>query len=334
MATACALVASPGHVFPGHEEAPSRFQFLGNWEAKPYHVTFLDPMPAAREAVLAVHSEQMLHFFEEACRHGPGITDYAPTYVTQTTYTDAFLAAGATLGCAQAVLEGRARNAFAIVRPPGHHAEPDAAMGFCLLNNIAIAARFALASGISRLLIFDFDAHHGNGTQAVFWNEPRAAFFSTHQENIYPFRTGFMEEAPHARSRIVNLPLPSRAGDAAFADIAEQALKPLVETFAPEMIFVSAGFDSHWADPLAELGLSSAGYFALAQKLTTLADEHCAGRIVFALEGGYSPENVASGVEAVLCALTGTGFAPRDPSPYPAPEIADRLRRLKEWHGW
>jgi acetoin utilization deacetylase AcuC-like enzyme len=221
-----------------------------------------------------------------------------------------------------------------LVRPPGHHAEPEAAMGFCLLNNIAIAARFALANGIQKLLIFDFDAHHGNGTQAVFWDEPRAAFFSTHQENIYPFRTGFLDEAPHARGRIVNLPLPARAGDADFVRIAGEALAPLAKNFAPQMIFVSAGFDSHWADPLAELGLSSAGYFALAQSLVELADEHCGGKLVFTLEGGYNPKNVASGVEAVLCALTGTVFVPQDPSPYPEPEITDRLRQLKEWHGW
>jgi len=264
---------------------------------------------------------------------GPGITDYAPTYVTPSTYADSFLAAGATLTCTRAVMDGHARNAFAIVRPPGHHAEPEAAMGFCLLNNIAIAARYALTSGLSRVLIFDFDAHHGNGTQAAFWDEPHAAFFSTHQENIYPFRTGFIDEAPHARGRIVNLPLPARAGDRAFVRVASEALTPLVEKFSPEMIFISAGFDSHWDDPLAELGLSSAGYFALAQTLVTLAESRCDGKIVFVLEGGYNPKNVASGVDAVLSALTGSAFAPQDPSPYREPEIGDRLKHLKELHG-
>lgn len=333
MTTVCTLVPSPGHVFPGHEEAPSRFQFLGNWDSKPYSVTFLDPQPAPRAAVTAVHSERMLALFEAACRQGPGITDYAPTYVTPSTFADAFLAAGATLACTEAVLTGRARNAFAIVRPPGHHAEPEAAMGFCLLNNVAIAARHALDSGIERVLVFDFDAHHGNGTQAVFWDEPRAAYFSTHQENIYPFRTGFMDEAPHARGRIVNLPLPARSGDSAFERIADHLLAPLVEKFAPQMIFVSAGFDSHWNDPLAELGLSSAGYHALARRLVELADSVCGGKLVFVLEGGYNPRNVASGVEAVLCALTGFPFRSADPSPYPEPESSDRVAYLRLLHG-
>jgi acetoin utilization deacetylase AcuC-like enzyme len=334
MTTVCTFVPSPGHIFPDHEEAPSRFQFLGGWDAKPYSVTFLEPTPAPRPVVTAVHSERMLRLFEAACLQGPGITDYAPTFVTPSTYADAFLAAGGALACTDAVLEGRVRNAFAIIRPPGHHAEPEAAMGFCLLNNVAIAARHALASGVARVLIFDFDVHHGNGTQAVFWDEPRVAYFSTHQENIYPYHTGFMDEASHARGRIVNLPLPARTGDTGFARIADQVLTPFVEHFAPQMIFVSAGFDSHWDDPLAELGLSSAGYYALSQQLVELAGQICSGKLIFVLEGGYNPQNVASGVDAVLSALTGSQFTPADPSPYPEPEVGNRVEYLCNLHGF
>jgi len=336
MTTAIALVESSGHAYPGHEEAPSRFQHLGGWDSKPFaaDLQFLTPIPAPYEAVKAVHSERMLKDFKTACLHGPGITDYAPTYVTPASYELAFLAAGATLDCTQEVLAGRAQNAFAIVRPPGHHAEPEAAMGFCLLNNIAIAARQALSQGLEKILIVDFDAHHGNGTQASFLEEPRAAFFSTQQENIYPFRSGFVEDAPHALGRIVNLPLPARSGDAAFERLAMQVLTPLVERFKPEMIFVSAGFDSHWNDPLAELGLSSAGYYAYARSLTALARKHCNGRIVFVLEGGYNPGNIASGVDAVLAALTGRPFLPQDPSPYPEPELTSLLNAVCARHGF
>lgn len=335
MKTACALVRSPEHIFPGHDEAPSRLQFLDGLEKHPWadRLAFLEAQTAPLEAVTAVHSERLLRALETACRQGPAVIDYAPTYVTPTSFADAFLAAGGVLACTRAVLDGQARNAFAIVRPPGHHAEPERAMGFCLLNNIAIAARYALDSGLARLLIFDFDAHHGNGTQAVFWDESRAAFFSTHQEDIYPLRTGGIDDAPHARGRIVNLPLPPRSGDAAFARIAGEVLAPLVRKFAPEMIFVSAGFDSHWDDPLAELGLSSAGYFMLAQNLAALADEFCGGKIVFVLEGGYNPRALAWGVDAVLSALTDGPFSPTDPSPYPEPDIGPRLNALRQWHG-
>jgi acetoin utilization deacetylase AcuC-like enzyme len=275
----------------------------------------------------------MLRDFETACRLGPGITDYAPTYVTPATFADAFLAAGATLDCTRLVLAGQAQNAFAIVRPPGHHAEPEASMGFCLLNNLAISVRAALESGAGKALIVDFDVHHGNGTQAVFMDEPRVAFLSTQQENIYPFRTGFIQDAPQARGRIVNVPLPARSGDLAFARIAGEVLTPLVEHFAPEMMFVSAGFDSHWDDPLAELGLSSAGYYAYARRLVELAGQYCGGKIVFSLEGGYNPRNIASGVDAVLAALTGTEFSPQDPSPYPEPDVTRRLEEVRLWNG-
>jgi acetoin utilization deacetylase AcuC-like enzyme len=336
MTTACAIVLSPEHVYPDHEEAPSRFKYLSGWEEKPYSSSlhFIQPQPASRESVTRVHSERMLLEFETACRQGPGITDYAPTFVTPSTYADAFLAAGATLGCTHAVLAGQAQNAFAIIRPPGHHAEPEASMGFCLLNNIAIATRQVLTEGIGKALIVDFDVHHGNGTQAVFFEEPRVAFLSTQQENIYPFRTGFIEDAPTARGRIVNVPLPVRTGDKAFARIANEVLTPLVERFKPEMMFVSAGFDSHWDDPLAELGLSSAGYYQYSRRLVELAEQYCEGKILFVLEGGYNPRNVASGVDAVLAALTGTEFHAQDPSPYPEPDIQGRLKEVRNWNGF
>jgi acetoin utilization deacetylase AcuC-like enzyme len=207
-------------------------------------------------------------------------------------------------------------------------------MGFCLLNNIAISARYALSKGVRKVLIVDFDVHHGNGTQAVFTDEPRAAFLSTQQENIYPFKTGFMNDAPQARSRIVNVPLPARAGDKAFVQIADQVLTPLVESFEPEMIFVSAGFDSHWDDPLADLGLSSAGYHAYARRLVELAGQFCGGKIVFVLEGGYNPRNVASGVDAVMSALCRIGFSAQDPSPYPEPDVEKRLEEVRAWNGF
>jgi len=335
MPTACCLVPSPNHTYPGHPEAPERFSGLGGWRSRSYaaQLLWLDPSPAGAEEVGRVHTARMLKELEQACRQGPAIIDLAPTYVTRGSFDDALAAAGGALACSRAVLDGTARNAFALVRPPGHHAEPDRPMGFCLLNNLAIAAADALARGVRRVLVFDFDAHHGNGTQAAFWDEARATYFSTHQENIYP-GSGQLESAPHARGRIVNLPLPARSGDAAFTRIADEALAPLARRTAPELILVSAGFDAAWRDPLTALGLSPAGFAALAEALVALAEECCQGRIVFVLEGGYQATAVASGAEAILGALTGSGARPEpDPSPYPESDIRPRLDRLVEMHG-
>jgi len=336
MTTACVFVPSPQHEFPEHPEGPGRFARLDDLPAR--HpapaVRWLDPRPAAVEEVLSVHTPRMLETLQEACRHGAGLVDSAPTYVTAGSFEDALLAAGGTLGCTRAVLDGTARNAFAIVRPPGHHAEPDHPMGFCLFNNIAIAAQAALAGGVRKLLVVDFDAHHGNGTQAAFWKDERLAYFSSHQEGIYP-GSGRIDDAPHARGRIVDLPLPARSGDTAFALIAEEVLAPLVRRLEPELLLVSAGFDAHWRDPLTSLGLSSGGIAALCRRLVALAEAACGGRIVFVLEGGYDPGAVAAGVEVVLEALTGSGSGaqPADPSPYPEPDIRPRLEALLRWHG-
>ncbi len=336
MATACVLVPSPEHVYPGHPEEPRRLSLLDGLKNRPYAASlqWIEAAPASVEEIASVHDAGMVKAVDAACQQGPGIIDYAPTYVTRTSYRDALNAAGGTLASTRRVLEGKAQNAFAIVRPPGHHAEPDRPMGFCLFNNIAITARLALESGLKRVLIVDFDAHHGNGTQAAFWKEERCAYFSTHQEFIYP-GSGRIEEAAHAKGRIVNLPLPARSGDRAFDLVATQVLAPLVERFKPEMVFVSAGFDSHWDDPLTTLGLSSAGYFSLARQLVELATLHCDGKIVFVLEGGYNPEVIATGVDACLSALTGSGFTPADDSsPYAEPEIQLRLDVLRKWHGF
>ena len=195
---------------------------------------------------------------------GEGIIDYAPTYVTSTSYDDSLLAAGATLDLTRKVMDGDAANGFAIVRPPGHHAEPKRSMGFCIFNNIAVAAQDALERGAERVLIVDYDAHHGNGTQAYAWKNEQVAYLSTHQENIYP-GSGAIQEATHARGRIVNVPLPSRSGDATFALITDRLIVPFVQKFQPSLILVSAGFDSHWDDPLTSLGLTTAGFHAISK---------------------------------------------------------------------
>lgn len=332
MTTVYTCVPAPQHQFSGHPERPERLDALNLAEIP--GIEQLSAAPATLAEVGRVHSPRMIARLEAVCAQGPGVIDPAPTYVTPVSFAEALRAAGAAIGAARAVLDGTARNAFAIVRPPGHHAEPDRAMGFCLFNNAAIAAQDALARGLKRVAVIDFDVHHGNGTQAAFWGDPRAAYLSTHQEGIYP-GSGWLEEASGAdlRGRMVNLPLPPRTGDAGFSQILERVMRPFVCHFQPELLIVSAGYDAHWRDPLAGLGLSSAGYGALSRGLVHLADENCQGRVVFLLEGGYDSLNVARGIEAGFCALTGHPQKEvQDACPYPEPDIDERLERTRRWH--
>jgi acetoin utilization deacetylase AcuC-like enzyme len=294
----------------------------------------IEAIPVTPQQVARVHLPQMISEIELVCKQGPGVIDHAPTYVTQTSYEDALLAAGGVIECTHAVLNGDADNAFAIVRPPGHHAEPDRAMGFCIFNNVAIAAMDALAHGLHRVMVIDFDAHHGNGTQAAFMENDRAGFISTHQWGIYP-GTGWVEDAPDAKGRIVNVPLQAFAGDETHARIADEIFKPVVQKFSPQMLFVSVGFDAHWNDPITTLGLSTHGYFQVSEKLVQLANEFCNGKIVFVLEGGYDPVNVANGGAAVFNALAGSPLEkdPGDACPSRDPDHSARIAQVRKWNG-
>ena len=292
--------------------------------------------PASRDEISLIHHPQLVSTLERVCREqAPGIIDYAPTYVTKSSFDDALRAAGGVISCTRAVMNRDADNAFAIIRPPGHHAEPDRAMGFCIFNNIAVGVRVALDEGLERVMIIDYDAHHGNGTQAAFLHEERVAFLSAHQWGIYP-GTGWFEEASHAKKRIVNVPLPARAGDTVYAQVADRIFQPFVESFKPQMLFISVGFDAHWNDPITMLGLSSSGYFTLARKVVALADEFCDGKIVFVLEGGYDPMNVANGAGGVFDALSRHQLSheANDPNPYPEPDCESRIAEILTWHGF
>jgi acetoin utilization deacetylase AcuC-like enzyme len=333
--TVYTFVPSPAHVYPDHPERPGRLDVLQP-RLKNYNAQFLDAKPASRDEISLIHDPDLVALLEKACHEkAPGIIDFAPTYVTKSSFDDALLAAGGVITCTRAVMRGETENAFAIVRPPGHHAEPDRAMGFCIFNNIAIAARVALEEGLQRVMVLDYDAHHGNGTQAAFLNEERAAFLSAHQWGIYP-GTGWLEDAPHAKKRIVNVPLPARAGDQVYEQVADRIFKPFVESFKPQMLFISVGFDAHWNDPITMLGLSSAGYFMLAEKVVALADEYCDGKIVFVLEGGYDPMNVANGGGGVFDALSRHGLSheANDPNPYKEPDCESRIAEVCKWNGF
>ena len=333
MRTVYTFVPSPNHIYPDHPERPARLDLLQP-RLKDYNAELLDTKPASRDEVSLVHHPKLVSTLENICREeAPGIIDYAPTYITQSSFDDALCTVGGVITCTRAVMNGDAKNAFAIVRPPGHHAEPDKAMGFCIFNNIAIAARVALEEGLEHVMVIDYDAHHGNGTQAAFLNEERVAFLSAHQWGIYP-GTGWLEDAPHARKRIVNVPLPAFAGDKVYEQVADQIFKPFVQSFKPQMIFISVGFDAHWNDPITTLGLSTAGYFTLAQKVVALADEYCDSKIVFVLEGGYDPMNVANGAGTVFDALSRRGLSHEasDLNPHKEPDCESRIEEVRKSH--
>jgi acetoin utilization deacetylase AcuC-like enzyme len=334
MATVYTFVPSPNHMYPDHPERPGRLEILAP-RLGGIDVEQIEAKPARPEEVAFVHNPKLVAAIEKVCRESaPGIIDYAPTYVSRSSYEDALRAVGGTLSCVRAVIQGNAKNAYAIVRPPGHHAEPQRAMGFCIFNNIAVAARDALEHGMERVAIIDYDAHHGNGTQAAFQDEERVAFLSTHQWGIYP-GTGGIDDTPQARKRVVNVPLPAFAGDQVFAQIADRIFEPYMQSFRPQMLLVSVGFDAHWNDPLTSLGLSSAGYLMLAKRMVSLAEEYCEGRLVFVLEGGYDPLNVANGSQGVFVAATGRGrLDVQDPSPRPEPDCDARIEEVRTWHGF
>lgn len=333
MNTLYTYVPSKNHFFTDHPERPGRFEFFEN-KLDSYDAEFIEPIRAKESEVARVHEVGMIQSIQEVCKQGNGIIDHAPTYVTKTSYEDAMLAAGGVLTCTRAVINGNAKNTFAIVRPPGHHAEPDKAMGFCLFNNVAVAAQEALTHGMKKVMVIDFDAHHGNGTQVAFKDDERLGFISTHQWGIYP-GTGWITDYPHAKKRIMNVPLNAYTGDKTFSVICDELFKPLVKLFQPEMLFISVGFDSHWHDPLTSLGLTTQGFYDVSKRLINLANEFCNEKIVFVLEGGYEAEVVGHGVGAVFSALTNSPFKNEayDEFPHQEPSFDLRLNEIRKWHG-
>jgi len=253
-------------------------------------------------------------------------------------YEVARYAAGGVITATDAVFDGKVDSAFALVRPPGHHATPEHAMGFCLFNNLAIATRYALKKrNLERIAIIDFDVHHGNGTQDTFYKSPDVLYTSTHESPFYP-GTGSVAETGSGTGKgtTVNIPLPAGCGDTEYSLVFEQIIKPAVRRFKPQFIMVSAGYDLHWADPLALMQLTVAGCTRIAGIIKGLADELCDGRLVFTLEGGYNLAALATSISATLKVLMGNpdiddplGKSPRQLN---APSISPLIKQLKEIH--
>jgi histone deacetylase 6 len=300
-----------------HPEHPGRLTAIrerlaetGLWSA-----CRLVPAREATDAeLLAIHEPRLIATVAATARLEFVQLD-PDTYAVPETAHAARLAAGGLVDLTRAVLSGELDNGFALLRPPGHHAEADRAMGFCFFNNVAVAAAAARSSGARRVLIVDWDLHHGNGTQHAFWDDPDVLYVSTHQYPFYP-GTGAVDEVggPRARGRTINVPWPPGCGDAEFLAAFDRLLLPVARRFDPDLVLVSAGFDAAAGDLLGSLQVSPAGYAAMTARLAEIAS----GRLVLALEGGYNLSAISRSAEACLRVLLGE-TPPKEEAGEPSP---------------
>jgi len=327
------------HTLEGHPENFRRLE--GTWQLLQQdgilqNLICVPSSPAPLDAILRVHTAQYVERLQAISARGGGRID-SDTYVNADSYQAALLAAGGLLNLTDMVLQGQVDNGFALIRPPGHHALEQRGMGFCLLANAAIAARWAQdRHGVERVLIVDFDVHHGNGTQDIFYHDPSVLFFSTHQYPYYP-GTGAVDElgSEFAYGTTVNVPFPAAVGDEGYITAFQRILAPVARDYRPEIIILSAGYDAHWLDPLAGMNLSITGYVRMVEEVLALADELCHGKLICVLEGGYHLDVLAHSVLSTLRTLSGSPAGISDP--FGAPQqgerpVANLLSRLRNLH--
>jgi acetoin utilization deacetylase AcuC-like enzyme len=313
------LLSSPrfsDHVTPpGHPERVERAHVMEQVAAEwSQHGGLVKPPRAATRAeLLRVHSEDYLAAIDRTA--GRAVSLDPDTFTSPDSRDVALLAAGAAVGGVDAIIQSAATRVLALVRPPGHHAERDKAMGFCLYNNVAAAAAHALALGLERVAVMDYDVHHGNGTQWIFYEEPRVLYISTHQYPFYP-GTGAATEIGRGKGLgfTVNIPLESGSTDGDYTDVFKTVAIPVIDQFRPELLLISAGFDAHERDPLARMRLTGAGYASLTKALCDAADRHCHGHVVAITEGGYDLSALKNCLELCVGVLAGsTTPAPAEP---------------------
>lgn len=340
MTTLFTYASGAAHTQAGHPEHAGRTQAIRQLledEGALADLLSFPPRPAQLEQLLRVHDKSMIERVRQVSLAGGGMLD-ADTYTTAASYEEALLAAGSCCAAVDQVMSGAVQNALAVIRPPGHHAERRRVGGFCLFNNAAVAARQAqVVHGVERVLIVDFDVHHGNGTQDIFYEDKSVLFVSLHQYGRYFYPgTGAAQEmgVGDGRGFTLNVPLPLRVGDRGYGRIFDELIRPKAAAFKPGMIIVSAGFDAHWADPLASQGLTLTGYAQLSRALIEMADAWCDGRILFVLEGGYLLQALAYGVLNLAYALNGRDRVQDPLGPLPQAETAvdDLLNQLKQLH--
>jgi len=287
---------------PGHPERPERLAAVrrglrqGGLERE---IVPSAPRPATRDELVRVHTAA--HVDRVAAADGRRVRFDPDTAMGPRSYAAAVRAAGAVVDAVDRVLDGALDRALCSVRPPGHHATPDRAMGFCLLNNVAVGAAAALARGLRRVAVIDFDVHHGNGTQEAFYRDPRVLFVSSHQFPFYP-GTGDLDEVGEGDGRgfTVNLPMPAGLGDAEYRRAYREIVEPIGRAFDPELVLVSAGFDTHRDDPLGGMTMTPPGFAELTDVCLAVASGAAGGRLVAVLEGGYDPDGIAESTAAVV----------------------------------
>jgi acetoin utilization deacetylase AcuC-like enzyme len=309
---------------PGHPERLERAEVMdavaGRWRVR--GVEIVAPRSATSEQLARVHDSDYLRRISETAGRATALD--ADTYTSPESYEIALLAAGAVIDGVERVMGASHLAAVALVRPPGHHAERARAMGFCLLNNVAVAAAHARALGARRVAIVDYDVHHGNGTQHIFEDDPHVLYVSTHQYPYYP-GTGAAEEVGRSVGRgfTVNLPLEAGAVDEDYETVFAGVVIPVLRQFEPDLVIVSAGFDAHERDPLGGMRLTTPAFAAMTSELRIVAEECCRGRIVAAVEGGYDLHALAGSLDAVIETLNG----PPSPAPWPAGTVVSTRGR-------
>ncbi|MBW2622782.1 MAG: histone deacetylase [Deltaproteobacteria bacterium] len=316
-----------------HPESPKRLETIHDFLDTAFFpgLRVLDPRPATREEITLIHGLDHYRKMAETAGKTQCFID-SDTQTSAGSFDAALAAAGGLIQLVEQVLNDELDNGFALIRPPGHHAEANRAMGFCLFNNIAIAAAWALEMrDLSRIMIVDWDLHHGNGTQRAFYDDPRVLYLSTHLFPFYPGSGGLSEVGVgEGKGYTINLPMGPKHGDQDFVAIFQKVVKPLLLSYKPELILVSAGFDTHAADPMGGMVVSPEGFAAMTYILKTAAEEVCQGRLVLTLEGGYNLAGQVDSVCKVMEVLTGATSAGQQLAlcECPEPKVIGQIRQV------
>ena len=326
------------HDQPGHPENAKRLEsIISRLKEKGLldKVNQLKSRLAEIDEIEVCHTKEYVEYVKEYCEKGGGYFD-PDTYANRHSFIAAATAVGGSIDLVKAIITGELKNGFALLRPPGHHALSNRSMGFCLFGNIALAAKVALLQpSISKVAIVDFDVHHGNGTQALIGDDPNILFISSHQYPFYP-GTGSIREIGQGKAEgtIVNISMQAGTGDNGFKTVYEKIVLPSLERFQPDLILVSAGYDAHWDDPLANLNLSLTGYNWISRELIKSAERICSGKIIFFLEGGYNLQVLSNGVANSIRGLLGIESVedPLGQSITPEPDISKLVSDLIKIH--